>query len=192
MQRLLRPVQKGWDILIYRLRTQGLRTTLVWLYGRGVPKITGVPMVKYSRITKQIYVGAQFRRLGQSRLRKWGVTGVVNMRLEYDDAAHDLTLDHYCHLPTIDDDAPTLAHLDKGVAFIQQVIAKGGKIYIHCAGGIGRAPTMAVAYFVRHGFSVDEAVRLIKQVRPFINIMPAQMEQLRRLEAAELEARRSK
>ncbi len=175
MQRLLRPVQKGWTILMYRLRTQGVRTTVVWMYGRGVPKITGIPMAKYSRITKQLYVGAQFRRIGKRRLRKLGVTGVVNLRVEYDDAAHDLTLEHYCHLPTIDDDAPTLDHLREGVAFIRQVIADGGKVYIHCAGGIGRAPTMAIAYFVHHDFSVDEAIHLIKQVRPFINIMPVQM-----------------
>jgi len=183
MQKLRKSIPKGWDILIYRLRTQGVRTTLVWLYGRGVPKITGIPITKYSRITKQLYVGAQFRRMGKRRLKKLGITGVVNMRIEYDDAAHDLTLDHYCHLPTIDDVAPTLDHLDEGVAFIRQVVAEGGKVYIHCAGGIGRAPTMAIAYFVRHGFSVDEAMRLIKQVRPFINIMPVQMEQLRRFEA---------
>jgi dual specificity MAP kinase phosphatase len=78
--------------------------------------------------------------------------------------------------------------LNAGIAFIEQVIAAGGKVYIHCAGGIGRAPTMAVAYFVRHGLSVDDAINLIKQTRPFINITPVQMEQLRRFERAQLEA----
>jgi len=149
--------------------------------------MTGIPMVRYSQITRQIYVGAQFGRLGKRWLQKRGINGLVNLRREYDDVAHGLVLEYYCHLPTIDDDAPTLEQLYAGVAFIRGVIAAGGKVYIHCAGGIGRAPTMAAAYFVCHGFSVDDALCLVGQARPFINLMPAQMEQLRRLEALELE-----
>jgi hypothetical protein len=187
MQKLFKFAQKGVRILVYRFRTQGVRTTLIWLYARGVPKVTGVPMARYSQITRQIYVGAQYGRWGRRWLQRRGINGVINMRVEYDDAARGLTLEHYCHLPTMDDDAPTLEHLYEGVAFIRRVIADKGKIYIHCAGGIGRAPTMVVAYFVCHGFSVDDAIRLIKQGRPFVNIMPAQMKQLRRLETLELE-----
>jgi len=186
MQKLFKSTKKGWTILIRRLKTQGLKTTLIWVYGRGVPKVTGIPLAKYSRITRQIYVGPQFREPGKRYLTKLGITGVVNMRVEFDDAAHGLTVGHYCHLPTIDDDAPTFEYLDQGVAFMRQVVTQGGKVYIHCAGGVGRAPTMAVAYFVCHGLSVADAVALIKKTRPFINIMPVQMDQLHRFEAREL------
>jgi len=187
MRKLFQSVHKGLDILTYRLRTQGVRTTALWMYARGVPKITGIPIAKYSQITQQIYIGAQFQHMGKRRLKRWGVTGVVNMRIEYDDADYGLVLDYYCHLPTIDDDAPTLEHLYEGVAFMRQIISRGGRVYIHCAGGIGRAPTMAVAYFICHGFSADDAIRLIKQTRPFINITPVQMTMLRRLDRLERE-----
>ncbi|MEM7028363.1 MAG: dual specificity protein phosphatase [Chloroflexota bacterium] len=153
--------------------------------------MTGIPIARYSQVTEQIYVGAQHRKLGKQRLKRWGVTGVVNLRIEYDDAAHGLMLDGYCYLPTIDDDAPTLAHLYQGVEFMRQQIEAGGNVYIHCAGGIGRAPTMAVAYMVCTGFSVDDAVQIIKRTRPFINIMPVQMAQLRQLEKIEWEQRRA-
>jgi protein-tyrosine phosphatase len=76
-----------------------------------------------------------------------------------------------------------LDDLRQGVAFIHQVIAGGGKVYIHCGGGIGRAPTMAAAYFISQGLKFDEAVELIVKARPFINMTPAQMEQLKRFEA---------
>ena len=185
MQKIVRSFQKGWGILSYRVQTQGVRTTLLWLYARGVPKVTGIPIEKYSQITRQIYVGAQHRHWGVRQLARWGVTGVINMRIEFNDADHGLTLEHYCHLPTIDDDAPTLEHLHEGVAFMQKIIESGGKVYIHCAGGIGRAPTMAAAYFVCHGFSLDDAINLIQQSRPFIHIMPPQMVLLRRLEKLE-------
>jgi hypothetical protein len=184
MRRLLRSAYKGLRILIFRLRAQGARTTLVWLVGRGVPKLTGIPLAHYSRVTPEVYVGGQFGRRGKRKLELLGITGDVNMRVEFDDAARGLALAQYCHLPTRDDDAPTLEHLAEGAAFIQGVIDRGGRVYIHCAGGIGRAPTMAAAYFIARGMTLDEALALIKRARPFIRIMPPQMERLREFEAA--------
>ena len=175
-------ITKAWGILARRLREQGLITTLQWLWGRGWPKITGVPFFESSRITPEVYVGAQFGRRGKQALLDEGITGVVNMRVEYDDAAHGLALPEYCHLPTVDDDAPTVAHLQTGVDFMRRVIGKGGKVYIHCKGGIGRAPTMAAAYFISEGRSVDEAIALIKETRPFINITPPQLAALHEYE----------
>ena len=46
------------------------------------------------------------------------------------------------------------------------------------------APTMAAAYFISRGYSLDDAVALIRETRPFIHIMPPQLEQLRRFEAS--------
>jgi hypothetical protein len=156
---------------------------LLWVYARGIPAITGIPIIKHSRITPEIYVGPQYRRAGKRKLLRMGINGSVNMRIEFDDAAHGLALEHYCHLSTVDDHAPTLDDLHRGVAFIHKVTTGGGKVYIHCGGGIGRAPTMAAAYFTSQGLKLDEAVGLIKKSRPFINLTPAQMKQLKRFEA---------
>jgi len=175
--------RKGASILARRLRDQGPRATLFWVYGRGLPKLTGIPMVRYSRVTPALYVGGQYGQRGRRKLEQLGVTGDVNMRTEFDDAAHGLALAHYCHLPTVDDDAPSLHHLETGAAFIQREIAEGGKVYIHCAGGVGRAPTMAAAYLITQGMTLDSALDLIRQTRPFIRIMPPQMDQLRHFEA---------
>ena len=166
-----------------RLRTQGVRTSLVWLYGRGIPAVTGVPLLRYSRVTPQIYVGPQHRHAGKRRLEQEGIRHSVNMRSEFDDAAHGLALENYRHLPTVDDTPPSLEHLKQGIAFIRQAVSEGGKVYIHCSGGVGRAPTLATAYFISQGHTLDEALALIRKSRPFINLMPEQMEQLRRFEA---------
>jgi hypothetical protein len=182
MQKIWHGARKSVRIVIHRLRTQGLRTTLVWLHGRGLSKLTGIPLIQYSRITPEVFVGGQYGRRGKRTLQQWGVNGVINLRTEFDDAAHGLKLEHYCHLPTIDDEAPTIEHLDAGVAFIQRVIDGGGKVYIHCAGGIGRAPTQTAAYLIAQGKTLDEALALIRRTRPFINIQPPQMEQLRHFE----------
>jgi len=175
---------KAWRILERRLREQGLWTTLQWAWGRGIPKVTGVPLFAYSRVTPQLYVGPQFNMHGRHALEREGITGVVNMRVEFDDAAHGLALERYCHLPTVDDDSPSPEHLQKGVDFIAGVVREGGKVYIHCKGGIGRAPTMAAAYLIGQGMNVEAAVALIKQARPFINLTPPQLEALQRYAAA--------
>jgi protein-tyrosine phosphatase len=187
MQKIWRFARKGANILVRRIRTQGLRTTLVWVYGRGFSKLTGIPLLQYSRITPEVYIGGQYGQRGKRTLQRWGITGVINLRTEFDDADHGLTLEHYCHLPTIDDDAPTLDHLREGADFIRRVIDSGGKVYIHCAGGVGRAPTQAAAYLITQGMTLDEALALIRKTRPFISIMPPQMEQLRRFEAVQRE-----
>lgn len=182
MKKLVKFIKKGFDILFYRLREQGPKTTMVWVYGRGVPKLTGVPTMQYSQITPDIFVGPQYGPAGKRKLQGLGINAGVNLRIEFDDAAHNLALTEYCYLPTIDDDAPSMEDLHRGVAFIQRIIDEGGKVYIHCAGGVGRAPTMAAAYFISQGRTLTEALTLIKKARPFIKIMPPQMAQLKRFE----------
>jgi len=180
--KILKLVRKGMSIVAGRLRTQGLRVTLLWAWARGIPKLTGIPLLKYSQITPQIFVGPQYRRAGKRHLEEAGITADLNLRAEFDDAAHGLALARYCHLPTVDDTAPSLEHLQQGVAFIRQVVAGGGKVYIHCAGGVGRAPTMAAAYFLSQGMSLPRALSLIRRTRPFIRITPPQMARLQEFE----------
>ncbi len=144
--------------------------------------MTGVPIIRYSQITPLIYVGPQHGRRGLHKLERIGITGLINLRSEFDDAAHGLAPVPYCHLPTANDAAPTTEHLVRGMSFIDKVVSEGGKVYIHCAGGVGRAPTMAAAYFIAHGWSLDEAINLIRGKRPFIVITPPQLNQLRLIE----------
>ncbi len=175
-------LRKAGGIFARRIRTQGLRTTLLWLYGRGLPLLTGVPLLQFSQVTPQLYVGPQYRRRGKRLLERSGITAGVNLRVEYDDAAHGLALPRYLHLPTVDDAAPSIAHLNQGVEFIRSVVAEGGKVYIHCGAGVGRAPSLAAAYLVAEGRSLEEALAMIRAVRPFITITPPQMEQLKNFE----------
>lgn len=187
MQKLIQHLNTGREIISFRLRNHGLSLTFLWLYVRGVDFIRGIPFQRYCQITPVLFVGPQFRKSGKRELERWGITASVNMRTEYDDALHELTFDQYCHLPTVDDQAPTLDQLDRGVEFIGKAISDGGKVYIHCAGGIGRAPTMAAAYFIHQGMVLEEAIALIRMSRPIIRIMPPQLEQLKRYEVLQRE-----
>jgi len=175
---LVNKLKKALRITVDRLRTQGLRVTLLWVYARIFPRLTGIPILAYSQITPQIYIGAQHRKVGMRKLLRKGIDSDLNLRMEHDDAAFGVALPHYCYLPTVDDTPPSAEDLLKGIDFIRQRVASGGKVYIHCAGGVGRAPTMAAAYFISEGMAPAEAVALIEKHRPFVRMTPPQVAQL--------------
>jgi protein-tyrosine phosphatase len=92
-------------------------------------------------------------------------------------------MDHYLWLPTTDDHPPGLEDLERGATFIAGQIEAGRGVYVHCASGVGRAPTMAAAYLVSAGMSVDAAWETIRRGRPFIRPTPPQIEVIRQFEA---------
>ncbi len=177
---------KFFRLLRVRLITQGLQATGLWLFNVFNRYLLDRPIRAQCQVTPQLFVGAQFRRRGWRIIRHWGVNGVVNMRSEFDDRSLGVDIPHYLHLSTIDDDAPSLEALRQGVAFIHEVISAGGKVYVHCGAGVGRAPTMAAAYLISTGLKPEEAWQKIRSVRKFIRPTRVQREQIERF-AAQLE-----
>ncbi len=104
----------------------------------------------------------------------YGISAIVNMRNRHSDIEKGIAGERHLHLATIDNTPPTVADLKRGAEFIAQEIERGGKVYIHCAVGCGRAPTMAAAYLIATGLSPDQALTRIKKVRPFVHLTPKQ------------------
>ena len=171
-------VVKGLDILWKRLTGQGVRVTFWWAADHVARILTGAPIRRVSQITPRLHVGGQYRRRGWSTLESRGITAVVNLRIEFDDAEAGIAPEHYLYLPTDDDHAPTLEALSTGVAFIAEEIKGGGAVYVHCGSGIGRAATMAAAYLIDSGLTPDEAWARIRKDRPFIRPTPPQLQQI--------------
>ncbi len=111
------------------------------------------------------------------------MTAVVSLRAEFDNAAAGIAPERYLHLPTIDNTPPSLKHLREGVEFIRDEIARGGAVYIHCAAGVGRAPTLAAAYLIASGMSSERAWKTIRDARPFIQPTRGQKAQVERFAA---------
>jgi protein-tyrosine phosphatase len=139
---------------------------------------TGVPIERFSKITPELYVSGQYRSKGKAALTKRGITAVVNLRTEYDDAAAGIAPPTYLRIKTVDNTPPTIEQLKQGVDFIHDEIERGGKVYIHCAAGVGRAPTLAAAYLISRGLTVQEAWGKIRAVRPFIRPTQGQRDQI--------------
>jgi len=177
---ILTKIGKGFQILAYRLTHYSLGATLLWALDHLVRRVTGAPIRRVSQISPQLHVGGQYKRRGWPELARRGVTAVVNMRAEFDDRAAGIAPPHYLHLPTADDDAPSMEQLRHGVEFIAQEIAAGGGVYIHCGAGVGRAATMAVAYLVSSGQTPEQAWATVRRVRPFVKPTPPQLAQIER------------
>jgi protein-tyrosine phosphatase len=182
MMNPFRKLIKGVGILWGRLSEQGLRVTALWAADHGVRIVTGAPIQRVSQITSHLHVGGQYRRRGRPKLMARGITAVLNMRIEFDDEAAGIAPPHphYLHLPTVDDQVPTLEQLQTGVDFIAAEVDQGGGVYVHCGAGIGRAPLMAACYLVSTGLTPEQAWARIREVRPFIRPKPVQMAQVER------------
>lgn len=149
--------------------------------------LTGMPRVKRSLILPNLYLGGQYGLKALSSFHKWGITAVVNMRMHSIHKDVSSTTLRILNLPTPDFYAPTQKQLERGVFFITEELAKGGSVYIHCRQGEGRGPTMAIAYLMSTGLTLEHALQLVKKVRTFINPTQHQLIALQRFETYLLE-----
>jgi dual specificity MAP kinase phosphatase len=145
-------------------------------------KLTGLPQLKRSHITHELFLGGQYGIRAIATMQKIGITGIINMRTR---SLNDKKFAEYfeiLNLPTPDFHAPTLDHLQQGVAFINAQVEQNGKIYIHCRLGEGRGPTMVIAYLLALGMTYEDALATVKKVRPFIGLSKAQVNRLKEFE----------
>jgi len=143
----------------------------------------GIPMLSRSQITADLFLGSQYNLIGLQKLKALGITAIINMRIHsvYSEAQHVGI--KYLHLPTYDNTPPKKEDLKNGAEFADTEIKSGGKVYIHCRQGLGRGPTMTIAYLIKTGMTLEDAIKLVKQVRPFIDPRPEQLQGLKNLEA---------
>lgn len=154
-----------------------------YLYDNIFRVTTGMPRLSRCQVTKHLYIGSQYNLIGLKKLKALGVTAIVNMRMHavYDEATHEGV--KYLHLPTIDNTPPKLEDLVKGADFIDEEIRNNGAVYVHCRQGLGRGPTMAIAYLLKLSLTYQQAYNVVRNVRIFINLQSSQKKRLKELEA---------
>ena len=164
---------------ILSLASTGPRAILLRVIDQAYRKIGGAPLWKLSQVTPQLFLGGQHHRRGWRAMQTRGVTAIVNLReAKFSDAAKGIGGERHLHLATLDNTPPTVADLMRGVAFVDDEIQRGGKVYIHCGVGVGRAPTLTAAFLMTTGLSAEEALRQIKKARPFVHLTDEQRDAL--------------
>ena len=160
--------------LLYRIRRNGLYHGLIRVFSESM----GLVFKRFCVITPGIWVGSQMGRLGSQFLARSGVTLIVNLRDEYDYGETDLWKKQYCYYPIPEYSAPSTERMRGIVKDIVREVNGGGKVYIHCREGVGRAPLIACAYLIDGGVSASSAYETVKLARPFIDLSMVQMGKL--------------
>ncbi len=132
------------------------------------------PFRRLTHITHYVFVGGQISLRGWHTLQKWGIRGLLNMRVEWDDRKLGIDTPYYMWLPTIDGTPPTVEQLACGAKFIHEQTQAGRPVYVHCAAGLGRSPTQVIAYLMTRGIETEKAIDFVEGRRPFITLSPKQ------------------
>jgi dual specificity MAP kinase phosphatase len=143
---------------------------------------SGLPTMKRSKITPEIFLGGQYSPKGLKKLKEMGITSILNMRTTSFEAAAKEAGINYLQVPTPDYTAPSLELLEGGIQFIDRVVKAKGKVYIHCRAGEGRGPTMVIAYLIKTGLTLGDALTHVQKVRSFARPTAVQMARLREVE----------
>ena len=100
-------------------------------------------------------------------LRVGGVTLLVNLYERPDPPELLAALGaETLHLPVHNSDAPSQAQLDRGVRAIEEALAAGRKVAVHCGAGLGRSGTLLAAYLVAQGSGAEGAIGEVRAARP--------------------------
>ena len=101
-----------------------------------------------------------------------GVTHIINMQIEFDD--RHLGVPYGVRVlwnPTDDDFQVKPPELfQRGVEFALEAFEHpNGKVFIHCAAGVHRAPMMTLAIMRAMGWHLPDAKKLIQKRRPVVD-----------------------
>ncbi len=96
----------------------------------------------------------------------WQGVALVNYEPELTALAAERGREIVCHrFPIRDLDVPPVATMQAILDDIDQAVAAGRKVYLHCWGGRGRTGTVVGCYLARHGLTGDKALALVRYLR---------------------------
>ena len=124
-------------------------------------------------VTDRIAVGGGiWNELKMLEVVDQGVTHIINMQIEFDDRHLGVPYGVRVLWNPTDDDfqfkPPEL--FQRGVEFALDALEHpNGKVFIHCAAGVHRAPMMTLAIMRAMGWELSEAKKLIQKRRPVVD-----------------------
>lgn len=141
-------------------------------------EIIGIPTKADSELSENIWIGAKPSRLGLWILTR--IHGLVTYSLLENLGADNSSRSELngTHIPEHVEisDSAFLAVIED----LNLLIQSGKKVFLHCKEGVGRAPSIAIAYLVSHGLTLDEAVSLVRNKRSIMRLSRLQQDSLAR------------
>lgn len=145
-----------------------------------------------SWVTERVALGGGiWNSRNMEELAQAGVTHVLNMQIEFDDAP--LAEPYGIRVlwnPTDDDfllKPPAL--LKHGVDFALEALSDPeARLYVHCAAGVHRAPMMTLAILCAMEWEIEAAMVLIETRRPVVDFADVYVESVRRFLETRIES----
>lgn len=134
------------------------------------------PPPEYARVAPWLLVGPALDDDGYAHLADEGVTHVLDLRSEASDdpeLMRSLNLE-WRRVPIEDRAAPSNEQLADVNAWLDEAEQEEPVVYVHCEGGLGRSPTIAMALLMQRGYSRAEAHRFVVSVRSVAAPTPQQ------------------
>jgi hypothetical protein len=139
-------------------------------------------------IVPGLYLGRRPLRGDTEREDRAAIDGLVDLCVEFPPSApvYGVAADDYLSIPALDGTAPSLDDLKHAVAWLEEKLAAGRKVLVHCAAGHGRSATIVACLLIARGLAVDadSAERLMKAVRPLVSLNRSQRAQVARYTAS--------
>lgn len=126
----------------------------------------------WDQIDAGVYLGALPLARDVPQWAALGVSAVVNMCEEYagPEAAYRHAGIEQLRLPTVDFTSPSLDQVQRGVAFMNDQLARGRGVYVHCKAGRARSATVVLCWLVAtRGMSPEAAQAWIRTRRPHVH-----------------------
>ncbi len=126
----------------------------------------------WDRVDEHVILGALPFRRDVAKLKREGVTGVVNMCEEYPGPKrrYEEQKIEQLWLPTVDFNHPSAQFVEAGAEFIERHAQAGGTVYVHCKAGRARSATIVLWWLVRfRGLTPEAAQQRLLACRPHIN-----------------------
>jgi len=127
--------------------------------------------LRFSRITDYLTIGAQPAGPALRYLKESGFKHVIDLNADPEEADEALRVGISYHPAEVRDNDPIQAWLlkfDLAVGIIRRASENAEPVYLHCTYGKGRSPTMAMAYLLTQGHTVEQAIAVVKSKHPDI------------------------
>lgn len=125
--------------------------------------------LQFSRITDYLTIGAQPSGPALHYLKESGFKHVIDLNADPKEADEALRVGISYHPAEVRDNDSIqvwLSKFDLAVRIIRRASENAEPVYLHCTYGKGRSPTMAMAYLVTRGHTVEQAIAVVKSKHP--------------------------